>query len=123
MMARINSDEKRTALPSVDRLLTSPEGSQLEVRHGRALAVEAARSVLADHRARLANEPATGVPSSIALAAQCAAWIENLIRPSLRPVFNLSGTVLHTNLGRALLPRAAVQAALNVMERPVNLEY
>ena len=45
------------------------------------------------------------------------------MRPSLRPVFNLSGTVLHTNLGRALFPQAAIAAAVGAMSHPVNLEY
>ena len=44
-------------------------------------------------------------------------------RPRLRQVFNLTGTVLHTNLGRAVLPDQAIQAVLHGMSMPVNLEY
>jgi L-seryl-tRNA(Ser) seleniumtransferase len=113
----------RASLPSVDRLINSAEGVQLAARYGRALLLESVRGVLAGQRARLASDPGARCPADDVLAASCASWIEALLRPSLRPVFNLSGTVLHTNLGRALLPEAAVAAAVGAMARPVNLEY
>lgn len=113
----------RASLPSVDRLINSSEGVQLAERYGRTLLLEAVRGVLAEQRTRLASDSGTRCPADDVLAATCASRIEGLLRPSLRPVFNLSGTVLHTNLGRALLPEAAVAAAVDAMARPVNLEY
>ena len=110
-------------MPSVDQLLNSPEGVQLALRYGRTLLVDAVRAVLAEQRSMLASFPGERGPDNAALAAVCAARVEAEMRPSLRPVFNLSGTVLHTNLGRALLPQAAITAALAAMARPVNLEY
>jgi L-seryl-tRNA(Ser) seleniumtransferase len=115
--------DDRASLPSVDRLISSPEGMLLTERYGRTLLLEAMRGVLAEQRTRLASEPGARCPADDVLAAACASRIAALLRPSLRPVFNLSGTVLHTNLGRALLPEAAVAAAVAAMARPVNLEY
>jgi L-seryl-tRNA(Ser) seleniumtransferase len=114
---------ERASLPSVDRLLNSAQGLRLAERHGRTLLVEAVREVLAGQRTRLADEPEAQCADEAALLAACANFIESLLRPSLRPVFNLSGTVLHTNLGRALMPEAAIAAAAAAMGRPVNLEY
>jgi len=113
----------RASLPSVDRFLHSPEGTSLAERYGRTVLVDAVRAVLADQRTRLSSGDGTQSPDNPALAAECAARIETLMRPSLRPVFNLTGTVLHTNLGRALYPKAAIEAAVQAMSRPVNLEY
>ena len=113
----------RASLPSVDRMVSSPEGAALAGRFGRQALVDAVRAVLADERTRLASGDATSNADESALIAKSAARIELLLRPSLRPVFNLTGTVLHTNLGRALYPQAAIDAATAAMARPVNLEY
>ena len=111
------------SLPSVDRMIGSPEGVALAQRYGRAMLVDAVRAVLADQRARLSCVAVAQSPDDSALIAECGARIESFMRPSLRPVFNLTGTVLHTNLGRALYPQAAIDAAMRAMAGPVNLEY
>src|SRR5262249_55197306 len=98
-------------LPSVDAVLRTPAAAAAASRFGRP-AVEAAA-------------PAEGsVPGGAdEVAAVALARLEAQAQPSLRPVFNLTGTVLHTNLGRALLADAAVEAAVAAMRAAVTLEF
>jgi L-seryl-tRNA(Ser) seleniumtransferase len=113
----------RRALPSVDRLLNLGTVSDLISQYGRPLVVETLRAVLAAQRDLLARDPAASPCDEEALAAQCTAELKALTQPSLKPVFNLTGTVLHTNLGRALYPQVAAEAASAAMTRAVNLEF
>jgi L-seryl-tRNA(Ser) seleniumtransferase len=106
------------ALPSVDRLLREREVDPLVARHGRAAVTDAIRAVLAELRALRAPESSAGV-----IVERVAGRLEREARSSLRPVFNLTGTVLHTNLGRALLPEEALEAMSAAARTPVNLEY
>lgn len=103
----------RRALPSVDQLLRSVPG--LIEAHGRAAVTQAARALLAESRA--------GAPAPADYPAALAARLEAATRSNLRPVFNLTGTVLHTNLGRALLAEAAVEAATAAMREAAALEF
>jgi L-seryl-tRNA(Ser) seleniumtransferase len=111
-------------IPSVERLMSSAPFEPLIAGYGRSQTIGALRHVLDACR-----EAAQGAPASLAqlshasLAARTAARLEADARLRLRPVFNLTGTVLHTNLGRALLPDSAVQAIVNALSRPVNLEF
>ena len=112
----------RRAIPSLDRLLQLRAVAEFIERYGRPLVTEAARAELAQLRAHLARNSGSGFDEQ-AFVQACAERLARAIRPSLRPVFNLTGTVLHTNLGRALMPQAAAQAVAQAMTRPVNLEY
>jgi L-seryl-tRNA(Ser) seleniumtransferase len=107
----------RRGLPSVDRVLAESAVSEWRQRHGHVLAVRAVREALAEARA-------TGeAVSPETLAAAALERGEALVAPSLRRVFNLTGTVLHTNLGRAPLCEAAVAQAAMAMREACNLEF
>ena len=109
-------------LPAVHALLDDPACRPLVARYGHEQTTDALRAQLADLRARvLAGEPADAAPAAILAALAERLRAANASR--LRPVFNLSGTVLHTNLGRALLPDEAVQAVVEAMRWPMNLEW
>jgi L-seryl-tRNA(Ser) seleniumtransferase len=111
----------RRAIPSLDRLLQLAEVAVLVSRYGRPLVAETARAELATLRAALARSGAAFDEPGFVRA--CAERLEREAQPSLRTVFNLTGTVLHTNLGRAVMPVEAAEAAARAMTRPVNLEF
>ncbi|MBV9785670.1 MAG: L-seryl-tRNA(Sec) selenium transferase [Acidisphaera sp.] len=105
-------------LPSLDALLRRPEADLLLARFGRSATVAALREELARRRGERAfNAP----PAAIVDAA--ADTLARLFAPSQRPVFNLTGTVLHTNLGRAPLPPEAAEAAAAALRQPTTLEF
>jgi L-seryl-tRNA(Ser) seleniumtransferase len=118
-----SASQARRAIPSVDALLQEPDFVALAASFGRAPVLECLRTLLAEQRRRLSQERSARMPDEPTLAAECRERLTAASRPSLRPVFNLTGTVLHTNLGRALYPEEAVAAATQAMARPVNLEY
>lgn len=111
-------------LPSVDRILGDAACLELIAQYGRVQALACARAVLAELRAAmLAGAVCEEGASIAAIAAQMAERLMAQSRSQLRAVFNLTGTVLHTNLGRALLPDAAVQAVVEALQWPMNLEF
>ncbi len=113
----------RAALPSVDRLLRSNETEPLIARYGLQAVTAAVREVLGDLRTALKR---TGQPpdiSDLGIVNRVSARLYDEAQPSLRPVFNLTGTVLHTNLGRAPLPPEAIEAVVLAARGASNLEY
>ncbi|UFN47762.1 L-seryl-tRNA(Sec) selenium transferase [Roseomonas sp. OT10] len=105
------------ALPSVDRVLAA--AAPLVGRHGRAEATAAIRDALA----ALRRAPPDPLPDAAGVAALAEGALAARERSKLRPLFNLTGTVLHTNLGRALLAEAAIEAATAAMRDAVALEF
>jgi len=110
------------AIPSVDRILQDPRLAPAIARHGRPLVVGELRALLAEYRSAM-KAGAALPPNGDAIALGLLNRLEAVAAPSLRPVFNLTGTVLHTNLGRALLPESAIAANVAALAAPANLEY
>lgn len=108
-------------LPSVDQVLKTPAAATALAAFGHAQTAAAIRGALAV--ARESVRAGSPVPDANAVAATAAATLAADARSTQRPVFNLTGTVLHTNLGRALLAEAAVDAAVEAMRSPVSLEF
>jgi L-seryl-tRNA(Ser) seleniumtransferase len=111
-------------LPSVDRLLRYQALEALIGRVGRPPVVATVRACLEELRQdALAGTLVTNVLDTEALIEAIVSRVEESVRLRLRPVINLSGVVLHSNLGRAILPEPAVAAVLAAMRSPVNLEF
>ena len=108
------------ALPSIDALLRDRRAEALVARYPRALLTETLRATLAAARAAVASGAAA--PAVEALIADASARLAGIAGPSLRPVINATGVVLHTNLGRAVLAEEAIAAVAAVAARPATLE-
>jgi L-seryl-tRNA(Ser) seleniumtransferase len=109
-------------LPSVDSVLRTPTGGVIVHRFGHEASVAAIRRVLGSARTTLRTGGEL-VAEATAIATQALSVLERDNAPSLRRVFNLTGTVLHTNLGRAVLPETAIAAATDAMRSAVALEF
>lgn len=108
---------RRPRPPSVDRVLGWPAVQALVQAHGRPLTLEAVRAETALWR----DSAKPWDDQSLASAVEKR--LLTLVAPSIRPVFNLTGTVLHTNLGRAPLPAEAIAAMVAVASGASNLEF
>jgi L-seryl-tRNA(Ser) seleniumtransferase len=112
------------AIPSLDRLLNQPALEELLAHHGHTQVKSALRAHLDDlRRAALSGSLNPASLGDDRVAAALEQKLGAVTKPHLRPVFNLTGTVLHTNLGRAVLPEEAIRAVTQTMSVPVNLEY
>lgn len=108
-------------IPAIDRLLREPRIHAVVERFGHTATVEMLRL--------LQDEARCAIQSENVLPDWCTAWEQEVERrldekaqSALRPVINLTGTVLHTNLGRAQQAEEAVEAVVQAMRAPVTLE-
>ena len=116
------SRDKPNTIPSLDRLLRQPALQQLLTRTGRQLVVEEARAELDDRRGELRK----GLGAEVSIDQLCQrieGRVGAALAMSLRSVFNLTGTILHTNLGRAPLAEEAIEAMASVARGAANLEF
>ena len=108
-------------LPSVDKLLQADLIQALADDQSRELVVDAVRAALEEARGRMLA--GGDLPSERDLAASVAEWLAAMTQPSLRPVINATGVIIHTNLGRAPLSEAAMAAMRQAAEGYSNLEF
>lgn len=109
---------RQRRLPSVDKALNSPLGQSLVEQYGRQATVSAIRHMVNEARSDPRRDP-----SIDGIIKACAVLLEGEQAPRLKSVFNLTGTVLHTNLGRAQIAEAAIGAAVDAMRNAVALEF
>jgi len=109
-------------LPSVSLLLTTPQARQLETAYGKNLLKSTIRDVLGERRKQIkTGQDPIITPDRI--LSDVADRMDADNRPSLCTVFNLTGTILHTNLGRAVLPEDAIAEVARVARSASTLEY
>ena len=110
--------------PSVEQLMNADGMQLLQERYGRS----SLRKVVRDYLAELGDAYQRGELSEQTLlqadlVSEIAVRVADDQAPKLKRMFNLTGTVLHTNLGRALLPEEAIQAMTLAARHPINLEF
>ena len=113
-------------IPSIEQLRQRAAVQRLETRYGREATVQALREEAAALRRQLAADEAgvrDAADAAERIEARLAPRLDAALSPSLRPVINASGVIVHTNLGRAPLGRAAIDRVAAVARGYTNLEY
>jgi len=108
-------------LPSVDALLSKPSLQKVLLENERTFVVSLVRDYLASLRDKIRD--GEDCPTDEELIRRAVAYMEALLRPSLFPVINGTGVIIHTNLGRALLSNEALESMVRVGQAYNNLEY
>jgi L-seryl-tRNA(Ser) seleniumtransferase len=126
-MERSDSFDARRGIPQLDRLLNDPAVNALISLYGRDPVRRQARRVVDELRDRLAADPPPSQEEReaalAALPSRVAAGIEAALGARLRRVLNATGVFLHTNLGRAPLPRQVAAAVVPLLDAACDLEF
>ncbi len=109
------------SLPSVDKLISDERLKALESSYSRPFVVEVVRQVLEESRQSISRGEVA--PSSDSLVKSVSAHVRTLAEPTLRPVINATGVIIHTNLGRAPLSQETIAAMDAASEGYSNLEF
>lgn len=109
-------------IPSLDQLLHLPAATALIESFGRPMTLRALRETLSALRASLIQGQTVEITPEV-IFAHSQTLLNTWFTPSLRPVINATGVVLHTNLGRAPLSQSALQAIFHAAQGYCNLEY
>jgi len=112
------------SLPSVERLMQTAQAAGLIANFGRPQTLDAVRLVLVEIRKN--SQPETPIPEIDTILSRVSNWLYAINKPSLMPVINATGVILHTNLGRAPISQAAASAmqriALGYSSQEFDLE-
>jgi L-seryl-tRNA(Ser) seleniumtransferase len=127
MIENPDSSDNRRAIPPLDRLLDDPAVAKLISLYGRGTIRVLARSAVDRLRGRLAADPPPPreeIEAAVAaLPATIAAGVEAAVGGRLRRVLNATGVFLHTNLGRAPLPREVTAELPPLLDAACDLEF
>jgi len=110
-------------LPSVDRLLRLPAARTLIEQHGHTLVADQCRQLLDDLRRHVPTGLEAAQLGEATLLDALQARCQQALASPFKRVINLTGTVIHTNLGRALLADDAIAQVVALMTGPNNLEF
>lgn len=113
---------KLRLLPSIDKLLQQDSSQNLISLYGRETVLTQLRSVIENARHNLLNDIDVNI-DELSLIAIAQSQLELAFMPTLRPVINATGVIIHTNLGRAVLSQSARNAVQEVASHYSNLEF
>jgi L-seryl-tRNA(Ser) seleniumtransferase len=122
-MDKKTKNKEMRSLPSVDKILHHKEVSCLVEKHGRQLLTYAVRESVKKVRENIEKKRSVSDQSIEAIVRDVKSIIKSLVEPSLRPVINATGVVLHTNLGRAPLGERVLKDIAPIVRGYCNLEF
>src|SRR5450759_1350153 len=121
-MAPMDTNALMRRLPKTDELLKRPDVAELSATFPRPLVLDCLRDAVSSVRGRIRAGEEVSFDDDTIVAAAGELLIERMT-PSLRPVINATGIIVHTNLGRSVLAPEAIAAAADVAAHYSTLEY